>query len=386
MLDDKPEDQRSNQTVTGSIASEKPIPEGASVISQTHASQQNASESPESAASPLLNIAVIGDVMTDWAFISKEPARARFPVFKPWTRDASTHLFALPAGAWLSGPLIQGALSEAYFERTHTIKIKQNAERTIQPPLPAGETPVTHIVLSGSLPAPQKTASQSLDLIFDGAPAEPPFHVIINDEVVVNSNELEKVAVTLRWDSRSHSIGVEAGLTNAVLKVGNEYDDHPGYFNVDQVGRFFECENTILSPDPPVAPLRFTFLTLTHAALTVKYTYRGGQTSEEALVYSLRVVPKTLRQGHLGTTARFSLQPTSGDSLHMKKSTIEVIYGELRGRTHLDDYGKLVSAPLKSDVARDITQPFGIDLIGTQPRRSPYRLRYPPTEIKPGAP
>ena len=127
-----------------------------------------------------LHVAVIGDVMTDWAFISKEPARPRFPVFKPWTRDPATHLFALPAGAWFSGHMIQGALSGPVFSRKHSIEISTARDRSS-----------AHVVLKAAVPvlADSDPPEGELVIVFD-RDAVDSFDIIVNDEMVVSSKSV----------------------------------------------------------------------------------------------------------------------------------------------------------------------------------------------------
>jgi hypothetical protein len=72
-------------------------------------------------------IAAVGDVATDWAFFSREPSPPQSSDMKPWTRDTATRLYALPGGAWFSGHMLQGALTEPpIFERSHTFTISSN--------------------------------------------------------------------------------------------------------------------------------------------------------------------------------------------------------------------------------------------------------------------
>ncbi len=282
----------------------------------------------------LLNVAVIGDVMTDWAFISKEPARARFPVFKPWTRDPATHLFALPAGAWLSGHMIQGALSAPVFERMHSVKIKQAI---------AGRQ--THIVLRGAI---SNFSPATLDIHFTKDPSHT-FDVIINDEMVIDSRSISKMVVLLEKGSRSPNIDAEVGLTDAVLKVQNEYSSSPGFFNVDQVGRCFEAENVDIDIDQDKS-LCCTFLTLTHAVLGLTLSHESDEPSRDlpTTILSLRIVPKDFRRGSIGTPGRFTIQANKPTIVHIKKASVGVTFGKLEATTFLQDNGKF-NSPLAAN-------------------------------------
>lgn len=349
----------------------QPLPQSEACMVTPIVREELVSENKASEPTPLdrpvakLNVAVIGDVMTDWAFISRERARPRFPVFKPWTRDPSTHLFAFPAGAWLSGHMIQGALSDPVFDRSHRVTIRKKSG-----------APATHVVLRGGLPAIRHADPQDGALIVSFEDhASDPFDIIINDEIVIDSLSVKTITATLAKGSRSPNVDFEIGLTQAFIDVESEYANQAGFFNVDQVGRCYECENVNLPGDNSGDNcLICTYLTITHATLTLDIIQTNTIPSaarEKMTAASLRIVPKNLRRGSIDNKERFKLNVSRPDGIRLKKATIEVTFGKLRDITIIKDYGKFnppMAARSMPDDGVTTGQHLQISLVGTLPR------------------
>ena len=92
------------------------------LVSGTSSAPQTAKQGPPTSG---VQVAVIGDVGTDWLFISDQPSRPAGPHGHPWTQSPATNLFALPGGAWLSGHMIQGALAAPIFHRRYSALISR---------------------------------------------------------------------------------------------------------------------------------------------------------------------------------------------------------------------------------------------------------------------
>jgi len=295
-----------------------------------------------------LNVAVIGDVMTDWAFISREPARPRLPVFKPWTRDPAAHLFTFPGGAWFSGHMIQGALAPPVFRRTHSITVSGT-----------GSTNPSHISLQGRLrtPAAVENDTEFFEIQFPGGNGnvDGHFDIIVNDEMAIDSSGVTKLSIAIAKGGADTAADVELGLTNTSISVDREDSASPGYFNVDQLGRYYEADNLLI--DGP-QPLECTFLTIANISMVMESTPNARDWSGNGQVVSLRIVPRHFRRGSLWTKSRFKLlHALEAPAISVAKANIEVTYGSLSGQTTLEDFGKLQSEDVPQGLSSDKFRP-----------------------------
>lgn len=292
-----------------------------------------------------VHIAVIGDVTVDWAFISREPSRPRFPVFKPWTRDPAAHMFALPGGAWLSGHMLQGALVDPVFARTYEVRTGASKGNLS-----------THIALDASLSIP-KEPPDAVTLMIELPPPDQRggIDIIVNDEIELDVSSFVGFEVKLKSGRHTPDLQFAAGLTDATLEVNDEYDPSPGFFGVDQVARRFEAEHVTV---PGKVKLACTFLSVSNADLTFDpLTFEPEpppgkvRTRPEGLpdqVTSLKIVPKRLRRGEVSSGPRIVLEVDPSAGLRLKRATIDVTFGKLSSWIRLNDRGKL--NPPKTDV------------------------------------
>lgn len=254
-----------------------------------------------------IKIAAIGDVSTDWVFVSKEPAPSRLPRMRPWSRDISTQLFPIPGGAWFSGHMLQGALWEPpVFTRSHHVEIE---------PLNDGFS--TLVSIDGTIDF-GNAEKGCLEFGINGSK----YGVFANEQSEALVDEIVRFKISRSIEHRK-SPRFSLQLIAGRLAVNSESSIRPGYFSVDQVARHFELNNGTVELDSihQIGQLRIHQCKVT---LVTK-----GKEAKEYDSFSI-----------VGATT-FQLDAGSVSSFPIRDARVSVQFGTLRCTTELVDYGKL---------------------------------------------
>lgn len=289
----------------------------------TQATNSSATTNSQTIEQPhLVTVAVIGDVTTDWTFLSREPAPARIPDVKPWNGDKSTHLFAMPSGAWMLGHMLQGALWEPpIFEREHSVRIT-----------PLGTGTPTRILLKGDLDIPKESLDIELSFSNPGA-----FRLLINDAHPLPGSPAlfpprGPLKLTLRRPKDpTQRTKLVMNITKGRLLFHSEDNPTPGFLNANQVYRSYDAENIIVPHDS----YQCAMLEVRHCSIQ----FDGGGTIDGTITILPWATWESLDHSTYIKLTVLSSRPVS--KITMKRATVDMIYGTLRATTTTTDHGKL---------------------------------------------
>lgn len=330
--------------------------------------QPNATNEPAQ-----LDVAVIGDLLTDWAFISREPPRPRFPSFRAWTRETATYLFAFPGGAWFSGHMIQGALGSPVFERTTTTHIR-----------PTSNSPLMHVVLKGTLAFTKLSGNANnamVGLLLDDAASHDQLDIVLeNDDGTItayDASDFRSLLIQLEDSNSTYPTQCELGAHSADLTIASDYDFPPGFFSPDQVQRHFELDSVSL----PSHLFQFTYFIVSHAALKIRLYPRKSpfnSAMKQAVIHSnvrsFRLLPQSFRRGRIGFVPCGRARLLHFTNTLLRRASLDVGYGEVVAATMTIDHGKLNTAVENRQQGQQLPPRPSSDLLAPQLTYLNHRL------------
>lgn len=316
-----------------------------------------------------LRIAVIGDVGTDWAFISSQPARSRSPVFQPWTKYPATHLYSFPGGAWFSGHMIQGAIADPIFQQVDSATTHAGA---------ASNTTAKHIVLTADiLPFATRPEGPEIQFTFDvplsDAATPQQYAVILDDDTEL---DLPDYASSVQADSLILQISIaptlpslnsrarlQIGLLDSTLTFNRDQSSNPGRIVPDKVFRRYEAEDFSIPVPPKEQPQQLTFITLHKLDFRLSIpSMKEDSLLAKQRFSSIRIVPSALRHGDFAQVPPLKLFGEPPCTIDCAKGNMDVTYGTLELVTTTTDRGKF-NPPHSSVVVSQGSTPLSVKLI-----------------------
>lgn len=321
-------------------------------------STASSAESTPKTPPPIIQIASIGDVGADWAFISSLPSEPDSDgAYEPWKKLSATHLYAFPGGAWFTGHMVQAALEGPRFSRTYQATIstpQQEGDKGARPTDVEIAGTVKNRTGGGWIITPSKNAR--LEITSASQVNREPFRTTpypLNTEAVILT------------ESEDHDVKVSVRPVEATLRFDAEHTLDPGRIEPDQIHRVFHAYSVSLYPkatmephnvsdDQDAAPNNST-VNLTVWSLTVKgraLRVDGSTTVEDHTSVSVRCIqdsPSHIEERVFYISAVDGNEyPVDEPPLHFKKADITVLYGDLNVHIDMRDQGKLYS-PLEFD-------------------------------------
>lgn len=355
---------------------------------------------PKASRKSQLQIAVIGDVGTDWAFISNQPARKRSPAFQPWTKYPATHLYSFPGGAWFSGHMIQGAVADPIFMRHDGARTTHHANT------------IRHVVLTGEsrkLPTDLAALKTSFTFIIPleaDYTKELPYAIILDDDHELDirhfsqTKGLSKATLTIDFPPNTiipqSPARVQSGIVNMTLPYTNSPSGPSSRIIPDQVYRHYTTEALAFAVPPHRAkPLELTFFTLEHVPfhLTLEVTVKNksvqlfstkptttslqDRNTTPPPAKSLRLIPTSLRHGAFSNAAPLKLSASAKCSLSLDTGYVDVTYGTFETDIHTIDKGKFNAPQIQMEPLPNLSShPLKVRLVAqdSQSLEIPHRL------------